>query len=169
VSLESGTYFAVSHNDSVMRVDHSDWPVKGLNPSFGEWRPPVKKYTFSNHVELLVYPIIVARKNFDGPLLIPFIPYPKSLNIPESRNILRFEYRGGVSAVDVKSINGISVEADRVNKTASKDTTVVLLTLTDEFAEKDVLEISFACGEEKQVLVFERRRFTNYIPFFIPL
>jgi hypothetical protein len=168
-SLESGVYLTVISNDSVVNVDRSDWPVKGLDPSVGEWRPPVKKYTFSNEVELLVYPIILERRNFDGPLIVPLIPYPKSLNGPETRGVLRVEYSEGMSDVNIGSIKSIPVETSCVKRTKDGGEIVVLLKLTDEYIKEDILEISFVCGDERKTLVFKRRRFTNYIPFFVPL
>ncbi len=166
-TIVSSRFLSLNKGDEkYYKVTREYWMVKGRDPSFGKYSPSLYGFRFENGGELIIYPIIIDSRSFSGPAFLPVIPYPKELSIPEDRNILEFSYSGDPEDFQIKMIDGQNI-APHANK--STGMTTYLHRLEDAFVDDGKLVVELSCGDERKTLEYKIERFTNFVPFFLPL
>lgn len=168
-SLERGVYFSLVDNGSFVIVDRPDWVMETQESFIGEWRPPMNKHVFSNGTEMVIYPVILEQRYFEGPAFLPFISFPESWNRDEYWHVLRYTYPSGSCHVSIESINDIPVKNRLISRRTLDEEIGVFFKLNDEFCMEDELRVGVVCGNEKLNLFFERKLFKNFIPLGVPL
>lgn len=138
-------------------------------PFFGELRPSLSSIKFEEKGDLTIYPIILDRSNFDGPALLPIVPYPKSFNVPEDKNLLRLAYTGNASDIQIEVVDDRAVNDGDVKQTEIDGRVIYSLLLDDAVVADGALVIGLLCRDEREVLIYSSVKSTSFFPFILPL
>lgn len=166
--ISKGEYFTADLGGENSLVKRADWLTDTSEPSFGKFRPPLRKVVFgeSKKTSFIVYPIIVNEKAISfGPLFLPLIPVLNGWQDPPSQyaSKVRLLFKGACGDVEgLKiSVNGKPVSTEVLN---NKDGTFFILTDVLKNIEGEVF-VRVELEGDSRPFVFKKEKTFCFVPF----